>query len=89
MPFVPLANRSSSNSTEEQDRKKAKKNPAPSQQLLAPKEAAKDSKLHKPSSGEIQETSKEAGKSRESCKHKTSSRKHKKDPHLEKVIDKI
>lgn len=85
MPFVPLANRSSSNSTEEQDRKKAKKNPAPSQQLLA----AKDSKLHKPSSGEIQETSKEAGKSRESCKHKTSSGKHKKDPHLEKVIDKI
>lgn len=73
--------RSSSNSTEDRERKKAMKNPVP----LTPKDTAKDSKLHKRSSGETQETSKEAVKSKESRKHKKSSGKHPEHPHFEKV----
>lgn len=84
-----MAYRSSSNSTEGRERKKAKKNPVPSQRPPTPKESAKDSKLHKQSSGEIQQTSKEAGKSKDSCKHKRSSGKHTEHPHLEKVTVRI
>lgn len=78
--------RSSSNSTENRERKKAKKkNPVPVQQPLTPKDTAKDSKLHKRSSGETQETSKEAGKNKQFRKHKKSSGKHPEHPHSEKV----
>ncbi|XP_038589599.1 AF4/FMR2 family member 1-like isoform X2 [Micropterus salmoides] len=75
---------SSSNSKEDRDRKKAKKNPVPLQQPLTPKDTAKDSKSHTRSSGETQESSKDAVKSKDSCKHKKSSGKHTEHPHFEK-----
>ncbi|XP_044030628.1 AF4/FMR2 family member 4 isoform X2 [Siniperca chuatsi] len=75
-----VTDRSCSNSAEDRERKKAKKNPVPLQQPLTPKDSVKDSKLHKHSSGETQESSKEAVKSKESCKHKKSSGKHTEHP---------
>nr|XP_046231057.1 AF4/FMR2 family member 1 [Scatophagus argus] len=74
----------SSNSAEDLGRKKAKKNPVPVQQPLAPKDNAKDSKLHKHSSVETPETSKEAGKSKDSHRHKRSRGKHTEKPHFVK-----
>lgn len=75
--------RSSSISTEDRERKKAKKNPVPLPPT--PKDPAKDSKLHKRSSGETQESSKEPVKSKDPRKHKKSSGKHTEHPHFEKV----
>ncbi|KAE8284956.1 AF4/FMR2 family member 1 [Larimichthys crocea] len=76
---------SSNNSTEDHERKKAKKNPVPLQQPVTPKDTAKESKLHKRRSGEMRESSKEAAvKSKDSCKHKKSSGKHTEHPHSEK-----
>lgn len=73
---------SSSISTENRERKKDKKNPA--SLPATPKDTTKDSKLHKRSSGETQESSKEAVKSKGPRKHKKSSKKHTEHPHLEK-----
>ncbi|XP_070706532.1 AF4/FMR2 family member 1 isoform X2 [Pempheris klunzingeri] len=76
---------SSCNSTEGRERKKAKnKKVVPLQQPLTTKETVKDSKIHKCSSGETQETNKEAVKSKEARKHKKSSGKHPEHPHFEK-----
>ncbi|XP_070781142.1 AF4/FMR2 family member 1 [Enoplosus armatus] len=75
---------SSSNSTEDRERKKAKKNPVPLQQPLTPKDTAKDSKLHKRTSGETQESSNEAVKSKDPRKHKKGGGKHTEHPHFEK-----
>ncbi|KAM9338444.1 AF4/FMR2 family member 1-like [Symphorus nematophorus] len=75
---------SSSNSTGDRERKKAKKNPVPLQQPLTPKDTMKDSKSHKRSSGDTQETNKEAAKSKDSRKHKSSSGKHTEQPNNEK-----
>ncbi|XP_051269357.1 AF4/FMR2 family member 1 isoform X1 [Dicentrarchus labrax] len=72
------------NSTEDWEQKIAKKNPGPWQQSLTPKGTVKNSKLHKRSSGETQDTSKKAVKSKDSSKHKKSSGKHTERPHLEK-----
>eukprot|EP00064_Thunnus_orientalis_P020920 superscaffoldBa00006046_g21072 len=75
---------SSSNPTEDQERKKAKKNPVNLQQPPTPKDTNKDSKSHKRCSGETQESSKEAVKRKDSHKHKKSSGKHTQCPHVEK-----
>ncbi|XP_023264466.1 AF4/FMR2 family member 1-like [Seriola lalandi dorsalis] len=75
---------SSSNPAEDRERKKAKKNPVSLQQPATPKDSVKDSKLHKRCSVETQESSKEAGKSKEACKHKKRSVKHTEHPHSEK-----
>lgn len=84
--FHLITCRSSNNSTEDHERKKAKKNPVPLQQPVTPKDTAKESKLHKRRSGEMRESSKEAAvKSKDSCKHKKSSGKHTEHPHSEKV----
>ncbi|KAM6901700.1 AF4/FMR2 family member 1 isoform 2-T2 [Lycodopsis pacificus] len=75
----------SCNSKDDRERKKAKKNPVPLQQPLTPKDPAKGPKVHKRSSGETQESSKEAVKSKDSStKHKKSSGKRTEHPHLEK-----
>lgn len=79
--YASIKLESSSNSTDQRERKKAKKNPVPFQPPLTPKDAAKDSKSHKHSCGETQETSKEAVKSKDSHKHKRSSGKHTERPH--------
>ncbi|XP_076614347.1 AF4/FMR2 family member 1 isoform X2 [Chaetodon auriga] len=73
-----------SNPTDQRERKKAKKNPVPSQQPPTPKDAAKDSKSQKRSCEETQEASKEAVKSKDSHKHKRSSGKHTERPHCVK-----
>ncbi|XP_031173405.1 AF4/FMR2 family member 1 isoform X2 [Sander lucioperca] len=74
----------SSNSKEDRERKKAKKIPVPLQQPLTPKNAAKGPKVHRRSTGEAQESSKEAVKSIDTHKHKKSSGKHAEHPHFEK-----
>ncbi|XP_031716168.1 AF4/FMR2 family member 1 isoform X2 [Anarrhichthys ocellatus] len=75
----------SCNSKDDRERKKAKKNPVPLQQPLTPKDPAKGPKVHKRSSGESQESSKEAVKSKDlTTKHKKSSGKHTEHPHLGK-----
>nr|XP_019938037.1 PREDICTED: AF4/FMR2 family member 1-like isoform X1 [Paralichthys olivaceus] len=71
---------SSSNPVEDRERKKAKKKPV----LTPPKDSAKDSKLHKRCSAETLESSKEAAKSKDSCKHKKKSEKHTERLHPEK-----
>ncbi|XP_062290398.1 AF4/FMR2 family member 1 [Scomber scombrus] len=75
---------SSSNPTEEQERKKAKKKPVNLQQTQTPKDTNKDSKIHKRSTGETQESSKETVKRKDSHKHRKSSGKHTQCSHVEK-----
>ncbi|KAM7392699.1 hypothetical protein PAMA_007696 [Pampus argenteus] len=75
---------SSSHPTDDQERKKAKKNPVHLQQPPTPKDTNKDSKLHKRCSAETQESNKEAVKRKDSFKHKKSSGKHTQQPHVEK-----
>lgn len=77
--------RSSSNPTEDQERKKAKKNPVNLQQPPTPKDTNKDSKLHKRCSGETQESSKETVKRKDSHKHRKSSGKRSQSSNVEKV----
>ncbi|KAM7368860.1 hypothetical protein PAMP_013165 [Pampus punctatissimus] len=81
---APLKLENSSNPTDDQERKKAKKNPVHLQQPPTPKDTNKDSKLHKRCSAETQESNKEAVKRKDSLKHKKSSGKHTQRPHVEK-----
>ncbi|XP_068562872.1 AF4/FMR2 family member 1 isoform X2 [Cebidichthys violaceus] len=75
----------SCNSKDDRERKKAKKTPVPLQQPLTPKDPAKGPKVHKRSSGETRESSKEAAKSKDpSTKHKKSSGTHTEQPRFEK-----
>ncbi|XP_042364862.1 AF4/FMR2 family member 4 isoform X2 [Plectropomus leopardus] len=74
----------SSNSIEEREKMKAKKNPDHLQHPLTSKDAVKGSKVHKHSSGETQESSKEAVKSKDTRKHKSSNGKHTEHPHFVK-----
>ncbi|KAL6096740.1 aff1 [Pungitius sinensis] len=82
---APLKPERSYNPKDGTDRKKAKKAPVPLQQPLTHKDAAKGPKMHKRSSGETQQTSKEAVKSKDpDTKHKKSRGKHAEPPHCVK-----
>ncbi|XP_040012705.1 AF4/FMR2 family member 1 [Xiphias gladius] len=77
---VSIKLESSSNPAEDRERKKAKKKPISLQHPATPKDTAIDSKLRKRCSGETKESSKEAVKSKDSCKHKKKNVKHTEHP---------
>nr|XP_040053508.1 AF4/FMR2 family member 1 isoform X1 [Gasterosteus aculeatus aculeatus] len=82
---APLKPERSCHPKDASDRKKAKKAPVPLLQPLTHKSPAKGPKMHKRSSGETPQTSKEAVKSKDlDTKHKKSRGKHTEPPHCVK-----